>query len=204
MIRILIAEDQKLFVDAFSIVMQDHTDLKLVDWCKNGLDVLPAIKEKNPDLLILDINMPGKDGIAVAEEVKKQHPNVRILIMSSYSNDLLVNQLIQLGVEGYVLKSDDIDEFFKAIYAVASGDCYFSKSIKSLAVKPKEKSVHSLSSREVEIIKHICKGLSTNQIAQHLCISPLTVETHRKNIYHKLGIRHQSELIRYALERGIV
>lgn len=204
MIRLLIAEDQKLLYDAFSIVIGEHAELQIAGWCNNGLDVLPAISEKNPDLLILDINMPGKDGITVAEEVKKYYPDVRILVMTSYSSDLLVNQLLHLGIEGYILKSDDMHVFFEAIYAVAAGERYFSNSVSSLAENPKEKSVHNLSNREIEIIRHICKGLSTSQIADLLYISPLTVDTHRKNIYHKLGIRHQSELIRYAVERGIV
>lgn len=204
MIRVLIAEDQRLFINALQKVLEEEKDIEIVGYCDSGDEVFNSVLHLEPDVLLLDINMPGRDGVSVAEQLKKSAADVRILVVTSFSSKLLVNELYALGVEGFILKSDDIQVLFEAIRTVYRGDRYFTEEIKDLIEKNSEaKITPTLSGREMQIIQFICQGLSSNEIAERLHISPLTVETHRKNINQKLNIKHTSELIKYALQRGI-
>lgn len=204
MIKILLAEDQRLFLDALYKVIQEDMNIEIVGLCENGDEVVESVLKLKPDVLLLDINMPGEDGVSVAERLKKMNVDVRILVITSFSSELLVKELLFLGVEGFILKTDDIHVFFEAIHKVSTGESYYSEEIKKMIQKkPEQRGQSTLSAREIEILKHICKGLSTPEIAQLLHISPLTVETHRKNINHKLNIKHSSELIKYAIQRGL-
>lgn len=204
MIRILLAEDQTLFLNALQKVIKDESDIQIVGFCENGDEVIEAVETYEPDVLLLDINMPGRDGVSIAEQLKKMRSAVRILVVTSYSSDLLINELYTIGVEGFVLKTDDIHVLFEAIRTVHSGERYFTDEIKHLiANKSEQKPNAILTQREIEIIQGICRGLSTSELAEKLHISPLTVDTHRKNINHKLQIKHPSELIKYAVQRGL-
>ncbi len=204
MIRVLLAEDQRLFIDALQKVIQEDDSIEIVGVCDSGDQVVESVLKLRPDVLLLDINMPGQDGVTVAEKLKKMHSDVKILVVTSFSSELLINELLTLGVEGFILKTDDIQSFFEAIHSVSVGERFYSDEVKSMIHKKRDAGEQFvLSAREIEIIKYICKGLSTPEIARCLHISPLTVETHRKNIHHKLNIRHSSELIRYALQRGL-
>lgn len=204
MIRILLAEDQKLFLNALQKVVEDDQDIEIVGYCNHGDKVVDSVRQLQPDVLLLDINMPGQDGVSIAEQLKKIQSEVKILIFTSYSSELLVNELYALGIEGFLLKTDDIEVFFEAIHSVFRGEKFYSDEVKSLIhTNSEHREQNFLTAREIEIIKFICQGLSTSEIASRLHISPLTVETHRKNINHKLNIKHFSELIKYAVQRGL-
>ncbi|MFN4299502.1 MAG: response regulator [Thermaurantimonas sp.] len=204
MIRVLIAEDQRLFINALQKVLEEENDIEIAGYCDSGDEVLSSVLKHEPDVLLLDINMPGMDGVLVAEQLKKSEVNVRILIVTSFSSKLLVNELYALGVDGFILKSDDIQVLFVAIRTVYRGERYFSEEIRDVLKKNSDPRSHpTLSSREIQIIKYICQGFSSNEIAEQLHISPLTVDTHRKKINQKLNIKHTSELIKYAVQRGL-
>ncbi|GCD77451.1 DNA-binding response regulator [Thermaurantimonas aggregans] len=204
MIRVLIAEDQRLFINALQKVIEEEKDFEIVGYCDSGDEVLNSVLKYEPDVLLLDINMPGMDGVTVAEQLRKSGVDVRILVVTSYSSKLLVNELHSLGVNGFILKSDDINVLFEAIRTVYNGESYFTEEIRDFLKKKTEVKNHpTLSSREIQIIQLICQGLSSNEIAERLHISPLTVDTHRKKINQKLNIKHTSELIKYAIQRGL-
>ncbi len=208
-ITILLVDDQRIILDGLTALL-DHDDrFRLVGLAMNGREALVVAREQRPDVVILDINMPVLDGIEAARELRAWRPDQRILMLSMYANTEFVNELLDAGVSGYILKNAGRKELCLAIERVAAGLRHLSEEVTSI-MDPPERSraggsaASSPTKREKEIIRMIVNERSTAQIAESLGLSPATVETHRKNILHKLGFHNATGLVRYALERGWV
>ena len=206
-ITILLVDDQRIILDGLSALLDLDERFRLVGRALNGREALVLAREQRPDVVILDINMPVMDGIEAARELRAWRPDQRILMLSMYANTEFVNELLDAGVSGYILKNAGRKELCLAIERVAAGLRHLSEEVTSIMDPPVRSrtgagAASSPTKREKEIIRMIVNERSTVQIAESLGLSPATVETHRKNILHKLGFHNATGLVRYALERG--
>lgn len=206
--KILIADDHQLFNDGMKMMLAAEGDINIVGQVFSGKDVLHAVHTFQPDLLLLDINMPHQNGLEVAEKMRKSYPAVRIIMLTMYSDRKFVDDCKRLGVPGYILKNSGVDEVLKAIETVLAGQCYYDpKLTKNNA--PDQHADDSfqrqfqLTKREIEIIGLIGQSFTNEEIADRLFLSIATVKTHRNNINLKLGINKPADLVRFAIEHGL-
>ena len=196
-IRILLADDHTIVRQGLARLLEEQPDLKIVGEAINGQAAVDKALELVPDIIIMDIAMPLLNGIEAAKRVRKSLPDCKILILSMYSHEHYIHQLLETGISGYLLKDSSGQDIIKAIKAAMKNETFLSPSI-SLKVKesylsPQKKNTRedryeSLSNREREVFQHIAEGFSTKQITEMLCISTSTVKSHRANIMEKLGL----------------
>jgi DNA-binding NarL/FixJ family response regulator len=211
-IKILIADDHKLLLDGISSLLQDEEEIKIIAKASNGYEVLDLLQVNDCDLCLLDISMPGLDGIATAKLVRERHPAIRIMILTTYNEREFVEELLTIGVTGYVLKNSTRQELVEAIHKVYGGGLYFSDEVQQTLLKNyvklnKEKSQKqevTLTQRELEILKLLAREFTTEKIARELSISYRTVETHRKNILHKTESHNLAGLLKYAYSKNLL
>ena len=214
-IKILIADDHEVVRDGLKNILLSMGGVVISGEASNGEEAVKFYSSLKPDLVIMDISMPIMNGIDATRIIKEIDPNARILVLTMHDNQEYLNQIIRSGAKGFVLKNTDKEELLDAVKAVASGENFFSKDISKLIIdnyirsaKDTEKTEGykevPLTKREIEILKHIAEGKSNQEIANHLYISYNTVDTHRKNIMHKLSIKNTAGLVRYAIEKGLI
>ncbi len=216
-IKIHIADDHKILIDGIEAVLSMEDDMEIVGHSLNGVEILDWFKSNSADVLIMDINMPEKDGIAVLKAFKKEKKfPCPVIVLSSYDYIKLIREVLKLGASGYLAKKCAGDNIVDAIRKVAGGDQYFSPSInekivqsfsgiKKASDKPLEGMlISALSDREREILKFICNEYSSKEIATQLCISTNTVETHRKNLLKKLQVKSSIGLALFAAQHKII
>lgn len=209
MIRVFIVDDHQVVIDGISSILSDDDNIKFCGSASNGKDALQQLETTAVDVLLLDINMPEMDGIQVAKELKKRGQNTPILVLTMHNNPQFTKQLIQLDVEGCVLKNAGKKELIMAITEVNNGERYYGKDVTDTlftSVKNTQDAVEEvqLTKREVQIIKLIASEYTTNEIASSLAISTHTVDTHRKNIISKLGVKNFAGLVKFAIENGLI
>lgn len=213
--KILIADDHQVVRDGLRNILESIGSIAVVAEVANGEEAISKYKELKPDLVIMDISMPVMNGIDATRIIKQNDPNANILILTMHDNQEYLNQIIRSGAKGFVLKNTDKEELIEAVKTVASGENFFSKDISKLIIdnyirtakEPEKVSNYKeipLTKREIEILKHIASGYSNQEIANMLFISYNTVDTHRKNIMHKLSIKNTAGLVRYAIEKGLI
>ena len=212
-IRILLADDHTIVRQGLARLLEEQPDLKIVGEAINGQAAVDKALELVPDIIIMDIAMPLLNGIEAAKRVRKSLPDCKILILSMYSHEHYIHQLLETGISGYLLKDSSGQDIIKAIKAAMKNETFLSPSI-SLKVKesylsPQKKNTRedryeSLSNREREVFQHIAEGFSTKQITEMLCISTSTVKSHRANIMEKLGLTSPVQLGRFAIKLGLV
>ena len=212
-IRILLADDHTIVRQGMARLLEEQPDLKVVGEAVNGQAVVDKALELAPDIIIMDIAMPLLNGIEAAKRVRKSLPNCKILILSMYSHEHYIHQLLETGVSGYLLKDSSGQDIIKAIRAAMKNETIMSPSISQkvedayLAPQKKqtrEKRYETLSNREREVFQLIAEGFSTKQITETLCISTSTVKSHRANIMEKLGLTSPVQLGRFAIKLGLV
>ncbi len=209
-INIVIADDHHIFLDGLVSLLKEYNHINIVDTALNGNDVLKILDTNSVDLVITDISMEGMDGIKLNAVIKKRYPNVNTLVLSMHNNSEKIARLTRNNVNGYLLKNTEIEELLFAIEKIMGGENYFSnevmeKYMESMFSRESEKSmIPELSRREIDVLKLIANEHITREIADKLCISQHTVDTHRKNILSKLNIRNTAGLVRYAIKNGLV
>ncbi len=207
-ITILIADDRQVFNDGLhSLLRSVGSRYQVVDQVYTGTGILPAIQNVHPDLVLLDINLPNRNGLNRAREVVQAFPLVRVIIISMYSYQTFVDELKAIGVAGYLLKSASQQELFTCLQNVVDGIPYFDPKSGSKAgtLHPEDDLLKrfKLSPRELEIIALLKRGFDTPEIAKRLFLLTETVKIHRKNIYYKLAVNNLAELIQFADEQGL-
>jgi two-component system, NarL family, response regulator NreC len=200
MIRIVIAEDHNALIDGIRIYLKQQEAIQLVGYANNGHDLCNLVKVKKPDVVVTDIRMPVMDGIAATRCIRKENPHIKIIAFTMFSQDEAVQQMIQAGASGYLLKNSNLEELITAIQTVATGDTYFDAGIVIPELKTTARTKNILSRRQVEILQLIAQGKTNQEIADLLFIGKTTVETHRKNMIRILNLKGAGELLRYALE----
>jgi two-component system nitrate/nitrite response regulator NarL len=214
-IKILIADDHEVVRDGLKNILLSLGNVTISGEVANGEDAVNSYTLTKPDLVIMDISMPGMNGIDATRIIKENDPEAKILILTMHDNQEYLNQIIRCGAKGFVLKNTDKEELLQAVKTVAAGENFFSKDISKLIIdnyirsaKDTDKSESykevPLTKREIEILKFIAEGHSNQEIANKLYISYNTVDTHRKNIMHKLSIKNTAGLVRYAIEKGLI
>uniref|UniRef100_UPI0040486753 response regulator n=2 Tax=Roseivirga sp. TaxID=1964215 RepID=UPI0040486753 len=209
MIRVFLVDDHQMVLDGISSILEDVENIKVVGTALNGEHALRALGVEGVDVLLLDINMPELDGIEVVRQMEKQDIHVNTLILTMHNNPQFTKQLIELGVEGCILKNSGKKELVYAINEVNEGRRYYGEDVTGTLFDSLEKTKKAvdevlLTKREVEIIKLIATEFTTNEIAEKLMISSFTVDTHRKNIVNKLGVKNIAGLVKFAFENQLI
>lgn len=207
MIKIIIADDHQMVIDGLKALLANESDIQIIGEALNGEALLDLIRSKDhPDLVILDINMPGLDGLEAAKELRRRFPEIRILVLSMYNKPVFIKNLVEAGVAGYILKNTGHQELVNAIHKIAAGQDYFGAEVmKSMmnSFRGKTEVQAPLTKREEEIVKLIAKAFTTAEIAEKLFISTHTVDTHRKNLLSKLNLKNTAAIVNYAIQNGL-
>jgi len=208
MIRLIIADDHPLMRDGIETILAEDQEIEVVGCVGDGTELLEMLDTIDADVILMDINMPGMNGIDATQQVRKKHPDLKVLVFSQYDEKRFVKQLMKNGANGYLLKNSAAQELMNAIKIVHSGGLFLSKELPNIFVeKPKKSSDQlfpKLTKREVEVLKQICLEKSTAEIAEMLFLSPNTVETHRANLLLKIGAKNTAGLVRWAIENEII
>jgi len=210
--KISIVDDHQMFVDGLASIISQFPDVELVFTANNGKEFLKKLEwEAAPDLVLMDINMPEMNGLELTEALIESHPKMGILVLSMLDDGKQIKKMIDLGVKGYILKNTGRDELYKAMMCVFRGESYFSKAIgenvlgEMVKTKSRENEQQvKLSVREKEVLRLVAKGWTSQQIADELFLARLTIETHRKNIKLKLGIKSTAALVKYAIDQMLI
>lgn len=206
MINLLIADDHQVVIDGLKSLLSLEDDFLVVGEALNGKMVLEALKDRKVDVVLLDINMPVMDGIETTKIMRKDHPDVKILILTMYNKPEFIRNILEAGASGYVLKNVGKEELIDAIRKVEKGEDYFSLSVTRTMMDSYKSGTNSntfeLTKRERDVLKLLAKGHMTTEIAEKLFISPHTVNTYRKNLLSKLNVKNTASLVRYAIEKG--
>ena len=202
-VKILLADDHNIVIDGLKLILSSNSHFEIVGEAANGQEVLDFLEKEKVHIVVLDINMPVMDGITCAKKIKSLYKHVKVIILTMYAQKSFIEEIIQIGIDGCLLKNNTGKELADAIDRVHSGRSYYDQ-IQSFNSDEEEVKQHKLSEREQEIIKCQAEGLTSSQIADKLFISLHTVKTHRKNILRKLDLHNSSELIQYALNNGII
>lgn len=211
-IQILIADDHAMFRSGLRALLEREDDMAVVMETGSGHDTLAALETNKVDVLLLDINMPGLTGSRVAELALKQWPSLRIVVLTMHEDEYYVQELFKIGVKGYVLKKSTGTEVLQAIRAVYGGDSYIDPALASMVLSPyvgrsipqKQSRMGLLTRREQEVLELLVYGYTNVEIAEKLFISDRTVETHRANITGKLELKTRADLVRFAIDNGIL
>lgn len=214
-IKIHLADDHQVLIDGMLAVLKTNPKFEVVGYSLNGLDLLETVKKNKANILIMDINMPQKDGIEVLKDFFEKGFSCRVIILSSYDDIKLIKEVLKLGASGYLSKECAGENILEAIEVVASGKDYFSKNIQDKIFSsltgnttPNTSKEFQLSNilteREIEILKLISLELSGKEIGEKLFISSYTVETHRKNLIKKLNVKNTIGLVKYALKNNLI
>lgn len=210
MIRMVIADDHQIVIDGLKALLATENTIQVVGEVNNGADLIQCVLQTSPDIILMDIGMPVMDGIEASRILKKEHPTIKILVLSMYAEQKHIKDMLKIGVDGYILKDSGKEEFLNAIDVLMNDETYFDKRVSAVIMnsfQPQKKQQNTytpLTDREKEIVKLVAEGKSTAEIASLIHLSSLTVETHRKNIYTKLGMNKIAGLVKYALEEGLI
>ncbi len=212
MIKLALADDQNLFRKGMSMLLRELDGMEVTLECANGKDLLKAIAVVPVDIVLLDLEMPVMDGVETMKRMRTDHPEVKVLVLSMHSEEKFIVHLMELGANGYLLKTAEAAEVETAIRSVAESGYYFSDMVSQVMlqglvkkdkVRPYFNVVDPLSERELEVLKLICAEKTTPEIAEQLFLSPRTVEGHRNNILLKTGARNVAGLVVFAMTNGI-
>lgn len=206
-IKIIIADDHSLFINGLKLLLKEEPWLEVTDVANDGKELLDILTKTIPDLILLDINMPVLNGLDTARYIKQSHSAIKIIILSTYSEDHLVEKAKQAGVNGYLLKNSSKEDLLQTIRLVMNNQSAFPY------LEPKKENVFdkednflkqfNLTRREMEIIQLLKKDHTNQQVADQLFLSIYTVETHRKNIMQKLGLKSPSALVKFIIEKNL-
>lgn len=204
---IMLADDHTMFREGVKRIIEETSTLKVVGEANDGLELLRLLKARLPELVLLDISMPHLRGLEATREIKKLYPRVKVIFLTMHRSKEFIQQALEAGAEGFLLKEDADFELLRAIEAVREGKKFISPLLATemadLALRDKPADTDPLTIREKTIVKLLAEGKTPKEIAELLYISVFTVRRHRDNIMRKLNLKRLADLIRYALSRGI-
>jgi DNA-binding NarL/FixJ family response regulator len=212
-IRVLVADDHAIVREGVRMILAKEPDIEVVGEAGDGQEALDLVERLRPQVVIMDISMPGVGGIEATQRLKATHPQVQVLALTMHEDESYVFQLLRAGAAGYVLKRAAAQDLVQAVRAAARGEAFLYPSVARRVVEDYLKRVEAgeererydgLTAREKEILTLIAQGLSNQQIAEKLFISIKTVQTHRAHILEKLGLHDRTELVRYAIRKGLI
>lgn len=214
MIKILIADDHKMFADGVESILSDEAHIEIIAKCYEGYKIFHELEKQQPDIILLDVNLPDMSGIQVCEKLKKEYPHIKVLALSMFNEESFITQMLDKGAAGYILKNTGKEELTKAIRLIQSGQSYFSQEVtqtimnglmqKNKATSKTGKAFPKISRREKQVLKLIIDEHTTQEIADKLFISLKTVESHRSSLLNKMNARNTAGLVRITLENQLL
>ena len=208
MIKVILADDHRILLDGFKAIMDKIPDIEVVGTAANGLEVMNLLESFQPDIVLLDINMPVLNGVETCKKITAKYPQIKVIALSMHKKGSFIKRMIQNGAKGYILKDDSSQEIVAGIRKVMQGERHFSSRVMDLVLNVqsarKDSKPNLLSGRELEVLQLISKGMTNQEIASKLFLSPHTTESHRRNMLDKLGAKNTADLVRLALEKGYI
>jgi two-component system response regulator NreC len=211
--RLLLVDDHAVVRSGLRMLLESQRDMEIVGEAGTAAEALSTTAIVKPDVILMDIGLPDKSGIEATREIKARFPNVAVVALTIHEDEEYFFKMLDAGASGYVPKRAAPEELLSAIQLAAAGEVYLYPSLAKLLVRDYLSADHStdekagldgLTGRESEVLTHLAEGASNDEIAKALVISPKTVERHRENIMKKLNLHSRSELVRYAIRRGII
>jgi two-component system response regulator NreC len=210
-IRVLLADDHTLVRAGVRRILEAEPTLAVCGEATDGASALAALAELDPDVLVLDLTMPGLDGFEVLRQAKHDRPELKVLVLTMHANPEYVQRAISEGADGYLLKDSAVQDLVAAIAAVCEGQAYYSPQIQARLAEilrsgrePQPRPLDLLTEREREVLRLVAQGLATKEIAARLDIGARTVETHRANLMRKLDLHSVARLTQFAIREGLV
>jgi len=200
--RVVIADDHRLVLDGIKRALEDDGDFEIVGETQTGTQVLPLVGRTNPDLVLLDLRMPQMDGLACLDEIRRRHPDVKVVMLSASSSSDLIETALRRGAAAYVVKTVNPDDLPGTLRQALEGNVHTAVGIED----PERSGAKALglTEREVTILGALARGLSNDEIAKEFWVAPQTVKFHLTNIYRKLGVKNRTEATRLAYQHGLV
>ena len=202
-IKVFIVDDHYMVIEGIRSLLQNEESVEWVGHASNADSCLAFLQQQLPDIILMDINMPGKSGIELCKEVKEKYPSIFIIGLSTFNQLSFIQKMMDSGASGYVLKNASQTELMEAIETVAKGKIYFSDEA-SKTLQKNEATHIILTRREKEVLELIAEGMTNNVIGQKLFISTATVDTHRKNLLAKLNAKNTASLVRMATQLQLI
>ena len=209
--KILLADDHTLVRRGIRALLETQADMEVVGEAAMGTEAVALARALAPDVVLMDIGMPELDGLQATAQIKHTLPNVNVLLLTIHDDANYLFRACSVGAAGYILKGAEVAELMMALQAVQRGEVYLQPAVAKLLVgdylkrgDASQKQIEELTPRQREILALIAEGLTNQQIADKLVLSPFTVATHRQNVMEKLGLHNRVELVRYAIEHGLI
>lgn len=213
-IKVLLADDHALLRSGLTSLLGSEGGIEVIGEAENGREAIQKVQELNPDIVVMDIGMPVMNGMDATKQIMKRNGNVKVLVLTVHDNEEYLFQAFEAGAAGYLLKQAADTDLVNAIYTIARGDYFLYPSVTRTVVEnflehprnghSSSPGYDSLTDRELEILKLLAEGYNCREIAETLFISAKTVETHKSNIMGKLDLHKRPELVRYAIQKGIL
>jgi DNA-binding NarL/FixJ family response regulator len=211
-IRILVVDDHKIVFESLQSLLDEQPDMRVVGWAENGQDAVAKVKELEPTVVIMDVAMPGLNGIEATRQITSHYPRTKIIALSMHTEKQLVTGILSAGASGYLTKNCSSDELVNAIRSVATSKKYLSPDIAGIVIeeslnhslKTGSSASSSLTMREREVLQLIVEGNTVKQIAERLYLSIKTIHTHRNQIMEKLNMYSTAELTKFAIREGLI
>ncbi|OGO46879.1 MAG: DNA-binding response regulator [Chloroflexi bacterium RBG_16_64_32] len=212
-IRVLLADDHTMVRTGLRLIIDPQADMTVIGEAKDGLEAIQKVQEVEPDVIVMDISMPNLGGLEASRRIKREFPEAHVLILTMHDNEQFFFQALQAGADGYVTKAAPEWELLTAIRSVNQGNCYLNSSVTKLLVGDylqrlkrgdRMQPYDLLTDREREILHLVAAGHSNREIADILSISEHTVHNHRAHLMEKLGVHNRLELLKYAINQGII
>ena len=209
-IRILIVDDHAIVRAGIRLLLESQSDMKVVGEAQDGREAVQKAREFLPDVVLMDIAMAGINGLEATREVKREAPNTQVIAVTMHENEEYLFQILHAGASGYIVKGAPPSELFAAIRAVCQGQAYLPPSLTRdllndyIKVTKEKEQYGGLTKRERQVLRLIAEGQTGREVAELLCLSPNTVERHRANIMAKLGLHNRTQLVKYAIHKGLV
>ncbi|HSR47173.1 MAG TPA: response regulator transcription factor [Anaerolineales bacterium] len=211
--RLLLVDDHAVVRTGLRMLLEPEADFQIVGEAGSGREALAAVAETHPDIVLMDIGLPDITGIEAASEIKRLHPETAIVALTIHEDEAYFFKMLAAGASGYVPKRAAPEELLTALRAAAAGEVYLYPSLARLLVNDylaqdpaarQERTMDELTEREREVLAHLADGASNAEIAETLSISPKTVARHRENIMRKLGLHSRTDLVKYAIRKGLI
>lgn len=207
--RVFVCDDHTIIIDGLKLLFKNHPDFELVGFAEHGEGLTEALRQKKPHILLLDLNLKETDGFSLLETIREKDADLRVLILTMYQDEILIDRARKLGANGFLPKNISNEDLLLALRSVESGGFHLPAATRK---KMKQKSVlrdqfvekMKLTRRELEVIRYIVKGQSSQQMAKLLNVSENTVETHRKNIFRKMRLSNVAELVTFAHQNHLI
>lgn len=207
MIRVFIVDDHPVVIEGIHSLLQNEKDIEWMGHAMNAQSCLGFFVNNTADVVLMDISMPGMDGVELCAVMKEKYPDIMILGLSTFNQGLYIKKMVENGASGYILKNSSREELIKAIHAVYEGCIYFSGEV-GIALQEYQKSsmkeLPALTAREKEVLELIAEGYTNPQIAEKIFLSSFTVDSHRKNLLAKLSVKNTASLVRLAVEKKLI